>query len=411
MRKTGQVPAIIVPKTRGPRVESRRFNGLHATSTSHSGSPGLRVTVLHNYGDERQPSMRLYAERLGDALLREGVSVTRLRPPAIVPEAWRARSAAWAKLDIQFGRFAVYPRLVRNIDADVIHVIDHGQAYLLGAIDPKRTVVTCHDVILLALAHGRIGSLPVPPIALQILNLSLEHMKRAAAIIADSEQTKRDLVAFIGLRPERITVIAPGLNQPFAPDPERGVETRRRLQLGDGPLVLHIGRTFYKNIPGVLRVIAGLRAQGIPARFVRTGRPLGGDERDLAERLGILDAVVELRGVPDEELPGLYNAVDLLLFPSLYEGFGWPPLEAMASGTPVVCSRAGSLGDVVGDAALTADPENIAALTWHSAAVLTDERLRRSLVDRGLAHVEQFSWAHTAVQLIDVYRDVVARAS
>jgi glycosyltransferase involved in cell wall biosynthesis len=367
--------------------------------------------VLHNYADERQPSMRLYADRLGDALLQQGVAVTRLRPPAIVPEAWQARSPTWAKLDSQFGRFAVYPRLVRDLDADVIHIIDHGQAYLLDTVAPARTVVTCHDVILLALAYGRIGSAPVPPVALQILNFSLALMKRAAAIVAVSESTKRDLVTFIGLPAERIKVIAPGLNQPFAPDAARGAETRRRLGLGGEPLVLHIGRTFYKNISGVLRVVAGLRAQGIPAKLVRTGRPLAGRERELAERLGLLDAVVELRSVSDADLPALYNAVDLLLFPSLYEGFGWPPLEAMASGTPVVCSRAGSLGDVVGDAALTADPENIEALTWHAGAVLGDEGLRRSLVERGLAHVRQFSWARTAAELVAVYEDVRAKAA
>jgi glycosyltransferase involved in cell wall biosynthesis len=369
------------------------------------------VAVLHNYGDERQPSMRLYADKLGDALLRQGVAVKRVRPPAIVPDEWRARSATWAKLDIQFGRFAVYPRLVRELDADVIHVIDHGQAYLLNRLPAERTVVTCHDVILLALAHGRIGTVSVPPIALSILNMSLELMKRAAAIVADSEQTKRDLVAFIGLPAHRITVIAPGLNQPFAPNPERGAAFRQRYNLGDGPLVLHIGRTFYKNISGVLRVVHGLRAQGIPARFVRTGRPLSGVERALAERLGIVDAVVELGGVSDAQLPALYNAVDLLLFPSLYEGFGWPPLEAMASGTPVVCSRAGSLGDVVGDAALTADPENTQALLWHCAAALTDAKLRQSLIERGLAHTAQFSWERTAQQLIDVYQGVVGKAA
>jgi glycosyltransferase involved in cell wall biosynthesis len=370
----------------------------------------LRVAVLHNYGDERQPSMRLYADRLGNALVRHGVSVTRLRPPAIVPERWRERSTTWAKLDSQFGRFAVYPRLVRQLDADVIHVIDHGQAYLLNSLHASRTVVTCHDVILLALANGRIGSSPVPPFALHLLYLSLELMKRAAAIVAVSEQTKRDLVTFLNIPPQRITVIPSGLNQPFSPDAERGAATRRRLGLGDGPLVLHIGRAFYKNISGVLRVIAGLRAQGVPARLVRTGRPLSGRDRALAERLGIVDAVIELRGVPDEDLPGLYNAVDLLLFPSLYEGFGWPPLEAMASGTPVVCSRAGSLDDVVGEAALTADPENVEALTWHAGAVLGDPRLRRALVERGLAHATRFSWEQTAADLIGVYRDVAARA-
>jgi glycosyltransferase involved in cell wall biosynthesis len=367
--------------------------------------------VLHNYGDERQPSMRLYADRLGDALLRQGVGVTRLRPPAIVPEEWRTRSATWAKLDIQFGRFAVYPRLVRQLDADIIHVIDHGQAYLLDSLDPRRTVVTCHDVILLALAHGRIGSAPVPPFALEILYLSLELMKRAAAIVAVSKQTKRDLVSFMNVPEERVAVIPNGLNQAFAPDVERGLATRRRLGLGEGPLILHIGRAFYKNISGVLRVLHGLRTQGMPVRLVRTGRPLSGGDRELAERLAILDAVVELRGVPDEDLPGLYNAIDLLLFPSLYEGFGWPPLEAMASGTPVVCSRAGSLPDVVGDAALTADPENIEALTWHAGSVLTDARLRAALIERGLAHARPFTWERTASQLIDVYHSVLDRAA
>jgi glycosyltransferase involved in cell wall biosynthesis len=374
-------------------------------------APNLRVAVLHNYGDERQPSMRLYADRLGNALVREGVSVTRLRPEAIVPEAWRDRSSTWAKLDIQFGRFAVYPRLIRGLDADVIHVIDHGQAYLLDTLDPARTVVTCHDVILLALAHGRIGSSPVPPFALHILYLSLELMKRAAAIVAVSEQTKRDLVTYMNVPEHRITVIPNGLNQPFSPDAERGLATRRRFGLGEGPLILQIGRTFYKNISGVLRVLHALRAQGVQARLVRTGRALSGGDRALAERLAILDAVVELRGVPDEDLPGLYNAVDLLLFPSLYEGFGWPPLEAMASGTPVVCSRAGSLGDVVGDAALTADPENIDALAWHAGSVLSDAPLRDALVARGLAHARQFTWEKTATRLIDVYRDVVAKAA
>jgi glycosyltransferase involved in cell wall biosynthesis len=317
----------------------------------------------------------------------------------------------WAKLEIQFGRFAVYPRIVRELDADIIHVIDHGQAYLLNTLPAARTVVTCHDVILLALAHGRIGTVSVPPVALQILNLSLELMKRAAAIVADSLQTKRDLVELVGIPADQIQVIAPGLNQPFSPDAARGRAFRERHGLGDGPLLLHMGRTFYKNIPGVIRVLHQLRKEGIPIRFVRTGRALSGVERALMERLGVVDAVVELGNVPDEDLPALYNAVDLLVFPSLYEGFGWPPLEAMASGTPVVCSRAGSLDDVVGDAALTADPEDSAALAWHAGSILTNAPLRASLVARGLEHAARFNWDRTADELAGVYRRVLERAA
>jgi len=216
-------------------------------------------------------------------------------------------------------------------------------------------------------------------------------------------------VSLVGVPRARITVIAPGLNQPFAPDPARGAAFRQRHGIGDGLLALQIGRGFYKNITGVLRVVARLRADGHDVRLVRAGRALGGAERALAERLDVAGAVVELGAVPDRELPALYNAVDLLLFPSLYEGFGWPPLEAMASGTPVVCSRAGSLGDVVGDAALTADPEDVDTLAWHAGSVLGDARLRSALVARGLEHAARFRWDRAATEVIAVYRRVLGQ--
>jgi glycosyltransferase involved in cell wall biosynthesis len=370
--------------------------------------PELRVTLLHNYRDEQQPSMRLYAERLGAALSRRGISLTRVRPPTIVSDAWRRRSSLWAKLDDYTGRFAVYPRLVRNLDADIVHIVDHGQGYLLDELDPRRTVVTCHDVILLALTAGRIGAAKIPRVALQLFRLSMEFVKRAALVVADSRQTKNDLVSFVGIDPARITVIHPGLNQTFAQDPERGRALRRQLGLGDGPLILQIGGAFYKNVPGALRVLGRLRRDGIDARLVRIGRAIEGDDRLLAEKLDVLPRVVELGGIPDEMMPALYNAADLLLFPSHYEGFGWPPLEAMASGTPVVSSRAGSLEEIVADAALTADPEDVDALAWHTGTVLTDGEVRARLVARGLARAALFSWDRTAAEMIGEYRALVA---
>jgi glycosyltransferase involved in cell wall biosynthesis len=369
----------------------------------------LRVAMLHNYRDEQQPSMRLYAGRLGDALVRRDVAVTRVRPAGVVPAAWRENSAAWTKLDAYAGRFVVYPRLVRNLPTDVIHIVDHGQGYLVGNVDASRTIVTCHDVILLALASGRIGAARVPPIALQLLRVSLELVKRAAAIVADSQQTKRDLSTMVGVDPAKVTVIHPGLNQVFAPDVTRGRALRHRLRLGDGKLIFHIGRQFYKNVPGVLRVLHKLRQDGIEVRLVRVGPALVGSERAMAEKLAVVDDIVELGGVADAEIPALYNAVDLLLFPSLYEGFGWPPLEAMASGTPVVCSRAGSLDEIVADAALTADPEDADALAWHAATVLTDGALRSTMIARGIERARAFNWDRTAEQMIAVYRRIAGR--
>ncbi len=381
------------------------------SSVSPLAPPGLQVAILHNYRDEQQPSMRLYADRLGQALVRQQVRVTRVRPPGVVPAPWRALSIAWNKIDAYAGRFAVYPRLLRTIKADVVHVVDHGQGYLVPGLDGRRTVVTCHDVILLALASGRIGIGRVPQVALQLFRISLEAMKRAAVVVADSTQTKLDLIEFIHIDPSKVTVIHPGLNQRFGPDAARGAALRARLRIGEGPVILQIGRGFYKNLQAVLGVLRRLRAGGIDARVARVGPSLSGEDRATAERLGVLSAVVELGSLPDADLPTLYNAVDLLLFPSLYEGFGWPPLEAMASGTPVVCSRAGSLEEVVGDAALTADPEDTETLAWHAAAVLTDARLRATLIERGLSHAARFSWDRTAEKMIGVYRDLLAKVA
>jgi glycosyltransferase involved in cell wall biosynthesis len=371
----------------------------------------LRVTLLHNYRDEQQPSMRLYAERLGQALLRRRVAVTRLRPPEIVPAAWRARSPRWSKIDGYVGRFAVYPRLLRGLQTDVAHVVDHGQGYLVSGLDARRTIVTCHDLILLVLAAGRIGAIRVPQVALQLFRISLELMKRAAVVVADSTQTKRDLVDFIHIDPSKVVVIHPGLNYPFAPDPDNRAAHRRRLGFGAGRVILQIGRGFYKNLPGVIRVLHRLRNDGVDACVARVGPPLAGAERALAERLGVLPHVIEIGSVADRDLPALYNAVDVLLFPSLYEGFGWPPLEAMASGTPVVSSRAGSLDEVIADAALTADPEDVETLAWHVGSVLTDDRLREVMVARGRARAAQFSWDKAAEQMIGLYRGLVAGAA
>lgn len=371
----------------------------------------LNVALLHNYREERQPSMRLYAERLGQALRRQHVRVTRVRPNGVVPDPWPRRSSVWRRIDDYAGRYLVYPRLLRPVKADVVHIIDHAQSHLIGVLDARRTVVTCHDLVLLLLDAGRFSGLRLPRAAFELFRFSLELAKRAAVVVADSSQTRRDLIEVVGIDPGKVKVIFPGLNQAFVPDAERGQTLRRRTGLGKGLLILHIGGVFYKNIPGVLRVLSRLRQGGLDVRLVRAGPPLGGVDRQVAERLDIVSNIVELGWVEDAELPALYNAVDLLLFPSIYEGFGWPPLEAMASGTPVVCSRAGSLEEVVGDAALTADPEDTEALSWHAAAALTDQKLRAALIQRGLAHVGRFRWERTASEMIEVYREVAAKAS
>jgi glycosyltransferase involved in cell wall biosynthesis len=366
----------------------------------------LRVCLLHNYRESGQMSMKLYAEQLGEALAALGVDVLRARPPEVIPPLLR-RGRWLEKLDSYAGRFVVYPRVARRLEADVFHIVDHGQAYLVKNLDPARTIVTCHDLILLLLASGRVRNDFNRPIATAVLRRSVAWMRQASRVIAVSEQTKRDLAEFAGIDPARVSVIYSGLNYPFRPRPTERERIRARLGLPDGPLVLQVGQTgFYKNIPGCLRVIQRLRRSFVDVTLVRGGRRMDAVQRELVSALGLERAVVELGPVTAEELADLYVACDVLLFPSLYEGFGWPPLEAMASGLPVVCSRAGSLGEVVGEAALTAEPEDVAGLADHVGAILSDPELAERLRRAGLERAAQFDWKRTAVQVREIYQQV-----
>jgi glycosyltransferase involved in cell wall biosynthesis len=277
---------------------------------------------------------------------------------------------------------------------------------LLTWLDARRTVVTCHDLMLLVLAAGRLGRKTSSPVALEIFRGVSKLLRRAAVVVADSGQTRRDLVQFVGVDPERIQVIFPGMNQPFAPDPLVRQEGRRRWDLMGAKVILQIGNAFYKNVETCLRVVARLRERGLPVTLLRGGRALTPSEDSLAEKLGIRGFVHDLGPVPDCVLNTLYNTADALLCPSLYEGFGWPPLEAMACGTPVVCSRAGSLAEVAGPAALTADPEDVDHFADHVGAVLTDTAVAARMRQRGIEHAARFDWKTTAQQFVKIYRRV-----
>lgn len=366
--------------------------------------PRLRICLLHNYRESQQLSMKLYADRLGSALQLQGAEVERVSPPPLFGSGGKA----WLfdKLDSYLGRFVEYPRIAHSARADIYHVVDHGQAFLTASLEPRRTVVTCHDLMLLVASSGRLGRRPELTVALHVFREISAFLGQAAAIVADSESTRRDILRYLQVDPGRIEVIPPGLNQPFAPDPHLREVGRRRWRLGNDPVILQLGNAFYKNVEACLEVVADLRRRGLPVTLIRARQRLGPAQLARMERLGIGRFVRDLGVLDDADLPMLYNAADVLLFPSYYEGFGWPPLEAMASGTPVVCSRAGSLGEVSASAALTCDPEDVPRMSSHVAAVLTDPGLAESLRARGLAHSAQFRWDHTALRMMALYHRV-----
>ena len=237
------------------------------------------------------------------------------------------------------------------------------------------------------------------------LSLDYKGIKKAARIIAVSQTTKHDLVKHLGIPEEHISVIYEGIDHRlFKP-------TSRRLM--DYPYVLFVGSEHpRKNFAQLIRAFFKLKTQRRfkDLKLVKVGKA-GGPEAEFRKQtlhvineLNIPRDVVFVDYVPEEDLPAYYSGAECFILPSLYEGFGLPPLEAMACGCPVIVSDAASLPEVTGDAAITVKPQDTSSLADAIEMVLTDKRLRQELVSKGLNHAQQFSWEKAARETLEVYQ-------
>jgi glycosyltransferase involved in cell wall biosynthesis len=235
--------------------------------------------------------------------------------------------------------------------------------------------------------------------------------RQADHIIAVSESTKRDTVRLLGVPPQKITVIHEAAHPLFTPltDDETLARIRVHYRLPSDFVLFVSTIEPRKNLPTLLRAFRRLRdnykSQTLLAIAGRRGW-LSEEVDGVIADLKLDNAVRFLGGVPNEELVYLYNAARLFVLPSFYEGFGLPPLEAMACGTPVIVSNVSSLPEVVGDAGLLVHPEDVEGLTVAMWRALTDEDLRRELREKGFKRARTFSWQRAARETLDVYRKV-----
>ncbi len=284
-------------------------------------------------------------------------------------------------------------------------------AHVLPLFGPRPGVVTVHDLGYEYFPEAH------PAHERWYLRWSTRrHVRVAARVIADSQATKNDLVRLYGADPERIHVVYPALDSDFRPeyDRNRQLTVRRSYGLPDqAEYILHVGTLQpRKNLDRLIEAFALVRREW-PNRqlfLVLAGSP-GYNSRFLYEKVRALglEKVVRFPGfVRVHDLPALYAAASCYAFPSLYEGFGFPVLEAQASAVPLVCARTSSLPEVAGEGALYFDPLAVEAMAAALIRVLTDAGLRAQLVEAGRANLARFSWSQAARATLAVLEQAVA---
>lgn len=293
-------------------------------------------------------------------------------------------------------------RLRRLLDGvDVFHSSD----LLLWRQPGALNVVTLYDLspLLLPGCHT--------PANRDLQRRKYRFARRVAdRVVVPSRATRRDVVVHLGIPPHKVHVVGAGVGNAFRPIRERR-ELRRALarwDLVEGEYVLHVGTLEpRKNLVRLVEAYAHLRRLRAPAPcLVFAGAP-GWRAHEVRRRVverGLQAHVRFLGWVPEGDLPALYNGAALFVYPSLYEGFGLPPLEALACGVPVIASRAGALPEVVGEAGVLVDPLDVEGLAAAMLALLEDPGRRAGLARRGPPHARRFSWERVARRVLSAYK-------
>lgn len=282
-------------------------------------------------------------------------------------------------------------------------------AHVLPLVHPRASVVTVHDLGYLYYPRAH------RPLDRLYLDLSTRYNARnASRVIAVSQTTRDDLVRHYGIEPDKIAVVYSGCDEAMRPVKDEATIERAKARYGiQGDYILYMGTLQpRKNLRRLLEAYAILKKQANRAEtpcLVIAGRRgwLYDQIFQQVERLGLEAEVIFPGYVPQDDLPALLGGAHLFAFPSLYEGFGLPVLEAMACGTPVLCSNVSSLPEVAGNAALLINPLDVESMAEAMNRLLQDEGLRAQLVERGLRQVRRFSWDRCACETLAVLENTL----
>ena len=378
----------------------------------------MSVYFVTRYYGRARGGLGRYEEALYAHLQRQdGAQLVAIQP---LPVPWLAAAVGRVVGRDLSSTAANYPCVVpvKGCADDVVHLANQTMGlslYLRGRASGRR-VVTVHDIFpYIQIVTGKYGGLRgASPLDIMLYRLSIRGLRRADHIIADSTHTKHDLEKFAGIHPERVDVVPLGVDlnvyrtgqAPKSFHETYGLRADRRY-------LLYVGsQDPRKNLPTLFTAVKRLRLNLPDVRLLIVGadRLLSNNEsHTIPEEDDRDDPLIRFLGhVPEDDLVKLYCISQALVFPSVYEGFGLPALEAMACGCPVIAAQASSLPEVVGDAGCLVEPFNPDCWVEAISTVLEDRNARLRLIEAGLRRAQCFPWENTANQTVAVYKQLGA---
>jgi glycosyltransferase involved in cell wall biosynthesis len=314
-----------------------------------------------------------------------------------------------------YERFWRFPQEVRQQPSDIFHIIDHSDAHIVRWLKQigKPVVVTCHDVINILYPDNLKGSVRLPFVSDLLGRYSIESMEHADAIVAVSSETAKNIHQILNVETHRINVIPNAVDSLFYPRSEREAQKfRQQLNVpADTFCLLNVGGNHpRKNITAILKALQLLKQRGFAVQLWKVSDDFTDEDKHFIQANFLEDAIVYLGYVDKSTLIDIYNAANVLVAPSLHEGFGITLLEAMACGTPVITSNTSAMPEVVGDAGILVDPHNVPTIADAVQQLIENPSYRQNLQVKGTRRSECFTWIKVAKQMQEVYENLQRKA-
>jgi glycosyltransferase involved in cell wall biosynthesis len=373
----------------------------------------MKIVLVGNYLSDRQESMQRFTTLMQRGLEQAGHEVKVVRPAEVVSRLSPGNRGAGKWLGY-VDKFVMFPAQLRAAVewADVVHICDHSNAMYSSWVGRKPCVVTCHDMLAVRGALGEETDCPASLTGRYLQRWIVRGLRRASMVVSVSTATAADVGKIVGGSAEKQRVVLNALNYPYRRlSREEALGRLREVDLLDEarPIVLHVGSNLArKNRPGVIRAFAAASG-AMDLQLVFVGPHLSPELQELIGAEGIAERVRTIVKPSAEVLEALYNRALALFFPSRFEGFGWPLIEAQACGCPVICSRCAPFAEVVGSSAISRDVDDERGFAEEIVRLASHAGEREAWSAAGLRNAARFEPAQMIARYVDLYRELAER--